>query len=297
MFLEVFLYMEYENITINSERWFDNKDLLNETWKNYEYNGKIYYEVSNYGRLRSLTRTRLLFNGVPCVQVGKIKKAYKVKRDSNTYLSYGLSFDGKVKQEPAHRLVAICFLPKHDFKYLDTENIENIDFNTLEVNHKDENGLNNRVDNLEWCTHLYNINYGSRTKRATRSASKEIEQYDKQGKFIKEWSSLAEASNELHISRGTLCSALKGDIKSCGGFQWRYKGSDKIINVYKANCMARKVVQLDLENNIVAIYNSLHDAERISGVWMTQIKKCCDKVPMYNTAKGYKWCWESDYRE
>ena len=71
----------------------------------------------------------------------------------------------------------------------------------------------------------------------------------------------------------------------------------KIINVYKANCMARKVVQLDLENNIVAIYNSLHDAERISGVWMTQIKKCCDKVPMYNTAKGYKWCWESDYRE
>ena len=30
---------------------------------------------------------------------------------------------------------------------------------------------------------------------------------------------------------------------------------------------------------------------------MTQIKKCCDKVPMYNTAKGYKWCWESDYRE
>lgn len=289
--------MEYENITINSERWFDNKDLLNETWKNYEYNGKIYYEVSNYGRLRSLTRTRLLFNGVPCVQVGKIKKAYKVKRDSNTYLSYGLSFDGKVKQEPAHRLVAICFLPKHDFKYLDTENIENIDFNTLEVNHKDENGLNNRVDNLEWCTHKYNINYGTRTARTIAATSKSIEQYDLQGNFIKTWNSLADASNCLHISRGTLCSCLKGNIKSCGGYQWKYSNSDKCIDKYNPLNKSKKVVQLDLNNNIVGVYDTLHDAERMTGVWMTQIRKCCNQEPMYKTAKGYKWCWESDYRE
>ena len=121
-----------------------------------------------------------------------------------------------------------------------------------------------------------------------------IEQYDKQGRFIKEWSSLAEASEILKISRGTLCSALKGDINSCGGYQWKYKDSDKIINIYTISSLSKKVVQLDLDNNVLAIYDSLHDAERKTGVWMTQIKKCCDKIPMYNTAKGYKWCWESE---
>lgn len=280
----------YEDVSILSERWLNDTDLLNEIWKDYTYKNKTYYQVSNYGRVRSVNRTRVLFNGVEAKIMGKLKKP---TINDKGYVVYYLCFDGKSKPEQSHRLVAYCFLNKEDFKSLPGEQIT--DLSVLEINHKDENGLNNRVDNLEWCTHLYNINYGSRTKRAKCSASKEIEQYDKQGKFIKEWSSLAEASNELHISRGTLCSALKGDIKSCGGFQWKYKGSDKKIDVYKGNCMAKKVVQLDLENNIIAIYDSLHDAERISGVWMTQIKKCCDKVPMYNTAKGYKWCWESEF--
>ena len=280
----------YEDVSILSERWLDGNDLLNEIWKDYTYKNKTYYQVSNYGRVRSINRTRILFNGVEAKIMGKLKKPTITDKG---YVVYYLCFDGKSKPEQAHRLVGYCFLNKENFKSLPGEQIT--DLSVLEINHKDENGLNNRIDNLEWCTHLYNINYGSRTKKVIDSTSKLIEQYDKQGNFIKEWSSLAEASNELHISRGTLCSALKGDIKSCGGFQWKYKGSDKKIDAYKGNCMARKVVQLDLENNIIAIYDSLHDAERKSGVWMTQIKKCCDKVPMYNTAKGYKWCWESEF--
>lgn len=50
-----------------------------------------------------------------------------------------------------HRLVAETFI--------DNPN------NYPEVNHKDENKLNNRVDNLEWCTHNYNSTYGSRLGR------------------------------------------------------------------------------------------------------------------------------------
>ena len=46
-----------------------------------------------------------------------------------------------------HRLVASAFIPNSD--------------NLPEVNHKDENPLNNNVNNLEWCTSLYNSNYGT----------------------------------------------------------------------------------------------------------------------------------------
>lgn len=47
----------------------------------------------------------------------------------------------------AHRLVAQTFLPNPN--------------NFPEVNHKDENPLNNNVENLEWCSPTYNCNYGT----------------------------------------------------------------------------------------------------------------------------------------
>lgn len=50
-----------------------------------------------------------------------------------------------------HRLVAQAFLPN-------SNNLE-------EVNHIDENSLNNNINNLEWCSHKYNINYGNRNKK------------------------------------------------------------------------------------------------------------------------------------
>ena len=33
------------------------------------------------------------------------------------------------------------------------------------INHKDENPSNNNVENLEWCTHEYNMNYGNINKK------------------------------------------------------------------------------------------------------------------------------------
>lgn len=268
----------YENIEVNSDRWFQNIDLKNEKWKYYSYKNKDYYMISTYGRLKSIDRTRLLYNGHKARIIGKIKKATLSKKG---YYSYSLNFDGKRINRRINRMVAEMFI--------DNPN------NYSEVNHKDENTLNNRVDNLEWCSHVYNINYGTRTIRAMKSASKSIEQYNLNGKFIKEWDSLANASRTLNISRGTLCSCLKGDIKSCGGYQWKYKDSDKIIHTYNSHIKIRKVVQLDVNDNVINIYDNLHDAERKTGVWMTQIRKCCNKEPMYNTAKGFKWLWEEDY--
>ena len=68
--------------------------------------------------------------------------------DTNGYLMTNLYKDGKRYAKRVHILVAQTFIPNPD--------------NLPEVNHKDECKTNNCVDNLEWCDHKYNNNYGSK---------------------------------------------------------------------------------------------------------------------------------------
>ena len=102
------------------------------------------YEVSSYGRVRSLDR----YDSKNHFIKGRI---LKLSDDGRGYLFVQLSSNGKVKKFLVHRLVAIAFIPNPD--------------NLLEVNHRNEDKSNDNVDNLEWCTRKYNINYGSRTDR------------------------------------------------------------------------------------------------------------------------------------
>ena len=96
------------------------------------------YEISSYGRVRSVKSGRILSTS----KCGGCRG----------YLSVCLSKNGKRYGKLVHRLVAEAFI----------SNINNLP----EVNHLDEDKTNNRVDNLEFCDHKYNMNYGSRNIRS-----------------------------------------------------------------------------------------------------------------------------------
>ena len=114
-----------------------------EIWKDIpEYEGL--YQVSNFGNVKSLNYL--------CTGKEKIMKPTKNK---DGYLYINLYKDGKRKMFKVHRLVCFAFL----------ENLLNYPC----VNHKDENKENNHVNNLEWCTHEYNNNYGSKNERASEA--------------------------------------------------------------------------------------------------------------------------------
>lgn len=109
------------------------------------------YEVSSYGRVRSLDR----YDGRNHFIKGRIMKQ---NNDRRNYMSIQLCLNGKIKKYFVHRLVAQTFIPNYD--------------NLPEVNHKDENPGNNNVDNLEWCDRSYNINYGTRKDKVRASQLK-----------------------------------------------------------------------------------------------------------------------------
>ena len=71
--------------------------------------------------------------------------------------------------------------------------------------------------------YLKGIPLSEEHKKAIGDAnSKKVLQLTKAGEFICEWSSMNEASRQLKINCGHICSCCKGIRKSAGGYVWKY---------------------------------------------------------------------------
>jgi hypothetical protein len=185
---------------------------MNETWRSVAgYEG--IYEVSNFGNIRKVNWRGLDYLNLALAQ------------DKDGYAVVTLSKNGQRSSKRVHRLVALAFIDNPSGK--------------SQVNHKDENKLNNRVDNLEWVTCLENNNYGSRNTRLAKSKlntnCKAILQCDKDGNPIKEWVSISEVERQLGFDHSALLRCCKGKYKSSYGYIWRYIGEGGDSNESKNN--------------------------------------------------------------
>ena len=149
------------------------------------------YKISNFGNVMSYKNPLK-----PTLLKGQItKKGYKNYhlRDKN----------GNSYTKQAHRLVLENFLP--------CENMEQLD-----VNHKDENKLNNHLENLEWLTHKENVNYKTGHARAVQTQQDSI--LCVETGII--YNSLKEASEKCQLNYGNLSTASHNPDKTCGGYHW-----------------------------------------------------------------------------
>ena len=105
-----------------------------EIWK--DINGfRELYQISNLGRVRRKDNFKVL-------KPLSISKGYKGVRLYET--------KDKARTKKIHRLVAEYFIPNP--------------LNLPQVNHKDGNKSNNRIDNLEWCSNEFNMNHAIMNK-------------------------------------------------------------------------------------------------------------------------------------
>lgn len=163
----------------------------------------------------------------------KTKKYLKPNYSSRGYASVELFNQNGSRRLLIHRLVAEAFLPNPN--------------NYPQVNHKDENPSNNNVDNLEWCTAKYNMNYGdgAKTRHLKIDYTKEIYKinarengkkvsvpvymFTKQGAFIKKFNSIKEASIDTNIHYTNIIAASLGKRKRAGGYVWKRERSDDLL--------------------------------------------------------------------
>lgn len=183
----------------------------NEIWEDID-NYVGFYQVSNLGRVRSIDRIVKHWKYGVCLRKGKI-----LKQLTNTfnYKFVILYKDGKTKHHRVNRLVAQAFIPNPE--------------NLPQVNHKDENKSNNRVENLEYCDAKYNANYGTRNERSSYNRinhplkSKQVLQYTFDGDFVSEYPSMQEAQRQTGINQGCISACCNGKQKTAGGYKWAFK--------------------------------------------------------------------------
>ena len=258
---------------------------MEEVWKDIEgFDGR--YQVSNLGRVRSLD-----WHG----HKGRMLKL-KINKMWGYYRLNLAHPDGYIKSVSVHRLVAMAFIPNPD--------------NLPEVNHKDENKLNNVVcfnpdgsidterTNLEWCTGLYNLRYGTRTERMNKLVNeprmRPVNQYDFNGNLLHTYKSITDASKAIGVSTRTMSSICgKSGAHSTHGFIFRY-ADDKSpwVNYNPDLCRGneerkRTVEQYDKHGNFIRSYESVNEASRITGISRRWIQGICNPERPYKSAHGY----------
>lgn len=258
-------------------------DLQGEVWKAVVgYEG--FYEVSNMGRVRSLDHitSNRLFKGKIMTQSNKLEQN---NRHSFPYKSVKLTKNGKGKMRLVHRLVAEAFIPNRD----------NLPF----INHKDENPSNNNVDNLEWCTPKYNVSYGGLPQYLSEVNGREVMQFSLKGEFITKYNSLQKAQQSTNIDASNIMRACRGEQRHAGGFKWRFLvptlEEEKILKIRQEKEERKKIVQLSTDGSVVAIYDSLLEASKCSGVSISALSRYISGkvVPSCD----FRWIRYSEYKK
>jgi hypothetical protein len=173
-----------------------------EIWKDISgYEGL--YQVSNMGRVKSLTRKVRNRSGYRTVP----SRILKNKPSKHGYYFVGLSKKNISRTKSVHVLVAKAFLSNPMKKRT--------------VNHKFGDRTDNRSEMLEWMTYSEN-NKHSYDILNRKPNSKAINQFTKFGHFIKKWDSISDVKRELNINISNISQACRKLRKTAGGFKWGF---------------------------------------------------------------------------
>lgn len=154
--------------------------------------------------------------------------------NSHGYMVLSLTKNGKKKDRKLHRLLATTFIPNP---------------NGYEcVNHKDGNKLNNKLDNLEWCTKGYN-NRHAREELDIDFTAKPVCQKTLGGSVVAVWANQSVAAKSIGITPVCIARCCEGLTETAGGYRWEHAAEAfrDFVTAQRKEEIRRKIADLTEE--------------------------------------------------
>ncbi len=268
------------------------KNLLNERWAEIP-DLEEYYRVSNYGRIKSLSReihysTGKIIHKKERIIMAGISPAPNYFTNDFTYqLQACLTVNKKVYHFSIARLVYYCF--KGQF---------NLEDHSVFIIQKDGDGLNCYYKNLSAINatdkqkRIYNrkriitcfawLDMKAIAQKDLQRRYKPVTQYNIKGERIKTFRSIKEAGEITGIARSHISAVINGYWLTAGSYVWREGEGEKRIDLkeyfnagkksYKEK-RGKKIAQYTLQNKLIEKYPSMSDAAKATGIPFSNISR------------------------
>ena len=165
-------------------------------WKYFDSSNYCNVDISDWKEIPNYPDYLISIDGQ--IYTRKRKNVMKYTK-CGKYYRVGLYNKDNIRHKVlVHRMVSMSYIPNPN--------------NYKIVNHKNKDGFDNRVDNLEWTTHTQNIMH---------ACSKIVVQYDSDGNEINRYPSLKYAAEGVSGSISPISVACRKD-KIYKGCKWKY---------------------------------------------------------------------------
>ena len=247
------------------------------------------YEVSNYGRVKSIERY--------VKQADHLRYVPERIKKTSSHFGYPvvtLCANRKSKMYPIHRLVAEAFIPNPRNKpFVDHINTDKTDFRICNLRWVDAKENANNITTLANCRErTYTPERSRKTletkrKRGSVKGPKAVFQYTKEGQFVAEFESMEDAMRKTSIHATSIGRALDDHTQSAGGYMW-FSSRAKVVEPYRKRYRRKftKVSYYDKNGSLIKVFDSLAQAQEETGIHRENIVR---NARLEGKARRYKF--------